>query len=204
MTTAEPAAASTSTQRLARAISEVLSPVVVLPACTFIVSVHASKGWLSGLAQGGLAVFFAVGFPYAILLSWVRSGRLTDREIRDRHQRPTIMLITLASVTFGLAALSLLHVPAVLLAHMAAMVAGLAATLFITTRWKISIHTACLAGAITSLSLIVAVWALVAAVFLAPLVWSRKVLGHHTIAQALAGVVLGASTTFVVLFGIQK
>lgn len=193
MTAIEPAASQTGAHRLARVISDVLSPIVVLPACTLVVSIHASQDWLSGLAYGAVAVFFAVGFPYGVLLFWVRSGRLADREIRDRAQRPAIMLITLASVTLGLATLWFLHVPRDLFAHMAAMVTGLTATLAVTTTWKISIHTACLAGAIVSLSVLVTPWALGLTPLLVPLASSRMVLKHHTLAQVGAGGVLGAA-----------
>lgn len=202
MTTTAATANQTRAHRVARAISEVLSPIVILPACTFVVSVHASQAWPAGLTYGAVAVFFAVGFPYAVLLSWVRSGRLADREIRDRAQRPAIMLITLASVSLGLAALWALHVPRDLFAHMAAMVAGLATTLAVTTKWKISIHTACLAGATASVSILVTPWALLLTALLVPLASSRMILKHHTLAQVGAGAVLGAAVAAAVILAV--
>lgn len=199
MTAVDSLASGTSTHRIARIISDVLSPIVALPACTFVVSIHDSTTWLSGLTHGAIAVFFAVAFPYAVLLSWVRSGRLADREVRDRAQRPAIMLITLASVSLGLAALWFLHVPRDLFAHMAAMVAGLALTLAVTSRWKISLHTACLAGAIASVFILVTPWVAVSTALLAPLAWTRMLLKHHSLAQTCAGVALGGTVAAVVV-----
>ncbi len=175
----------------ARIISEVLSPIVVIPAGTLVVSVSGS-GWLRGLAYGSVAVFFAAVLPYAVLLSWVRSGKVADREVRIRQQRPAILSLTLGSVAAGVAVLWLLHAPRDLFALMVAMVIGMAATLAVSTRWKISMHTSCLAGVITSLVILLSPWASLLAALLAPTAWCRMLLKHHTFRQVVAGVCLGA------------
>jgi hypothetical protein len=182
----------------ARIISEVLSPIVVIPLGTLIVSVHAS-GWVRGLAYGAVAVFFAAALPYAVLLSWVRSGKLADRDVRIRQQRPAILALTLCSVSIGLGALWLLNAPRDIFALMAAMLAGMTATLTISTRWKISMHTSCLAGVITSVSLLVSPSSALLSATLLPAAWSRMLLKHHTWAQVLAGTALGVAVAAILL-----
>jgi len=191
MTSIDADARETSKHRVARPVSEVFAPVVVIPMCTFIVSIHGASSWPSGLALGAVAVFFAVALPYGVLLAWVRSGRVDDREVRVRAQRPAILAITLASVATGLGLLWWLDAPRDLFALMAAMVAGMACTLAISTFWKISMHTSCLAGAITSLAILVTPWAAGLATTLPPIAWSRMLLKHHTKSQVVAGAALG-------------
>lgn len=197
MTVTDDAAQGART-RVARVISEALSPIVVIPTGTLIVSVHAS-GWAGGLAYGGVAVLFSAALPYAVLLSWVRAGKVADRDVRIRAERPAILGLTLCSVVAGLGILWLLSAPRDLFALMTAMVAGMVATLTISTRWKISMHTSCLAGVVMSLALLVSPWTALLAVALPPTAWSRMLLKHHSAAQAVAGAGLGALLAATVL-----
>ena len=178
--------------RVARVVSEVLAPIVVIPLVTIVVSVHSADTLLRGLGFAAVAVFFAAGLPYLALLAGVRRGRFADRQVRVRAQRPALLAFTLASVVAGLVALQMLQAPRDLFALMAAMVAGMAITLLVSNFWKISIHTSCVAGVIASLALLVdaSAW------WLSPLVvltgWSRTLLRDHSIAQVAVGTIVGA------------
>jgi hypothetical protein len=141
--------------RVAWIVSELLAPIVVILLVTVIVSVHAATSLLAGLGYAAVAVLFAAGLPYAVLLIGVRRGRFEDRQVRERAQRPALLAFTLASVAGGLVVLRLLDAPRDLFALMAGMVAGMAITLLVSTVWKISIHASCVAGVITSLALLV-------------------------------------------------
>ena len=178
--------------RVARVVSEVLAPIVVIPLVTIVVSVHSADTLLRGLGFAAVAVFFAAGLPYMALLAGVRHGRFADRQVRARAQRPALLAFTLASVVAGLVALQVLQAPRDLFALMAAMVAGMAITLLVSNFWKISIHTSCVAGVIASLALLVDARAW----WLSPLVvltgWSRTLLRDHSIAQVAVGTVVGA------------
>jgi len=177
--------------RLARLVTEAMSPVVLIVFVTLIVAVH-SAGVLRGLALGLVAIFFAGGLPYGLVLIGVRRGQLTDHHVSRREQRPRMMAITLASVAVGLLVLRWLDAPRALFALMAAMVAGLVVALAITSYWKISIHAAAAAGTVASLVMLVSVWWLL----LVPLVvltgWARVVIRDHTPAQVSVGAIVGA------------
>jgi membrane-associated phospholipid phosphatase len=178
-------------RRIARLVTEVMSPVVLIVVVSLIVAVH-SAGAGRGLALGLVAVFFVGGFPYALVLIGVRRGLLTDHHISRREQRPRIMAIALASAVAGLAVLRWLDAPRALFALLAAMVAGVAVALAVTSFWKISIHAASAAGTVACLAILVSPWWLV----LAPLVvltgWARVEIRDHTPVQVSVGAIVGA------------
>ena len=108
-----------------------------------------------------------------------------------REQRRVPLLFAVACVVTGLALLALLGAPRQLLALVIAMFVGLIVTLTITLAWKVSVHAAA-AGAAVILTLVlgpvlVISWPLVGAVG-----WSRVRLRDHTLAQVVAGAVMGA------------
>jgi membrane-associated phospholipid phosphatase len=157
----------------------------------FIVAVHSS-GVMRGLALGLVAIFFAAGIPYGLVLIGVRRGRLTDHHIALRDQRPRMMAIALVSVVSGLLVLLWLDAPHALFALVVSMVAGLAVTLAVTSFWKISIHAAVAAGTVASLAILVGPWWLI----LLPLVvltsWARVEIRDHTPVQVVVGAIVGA------------
>lgn len=185
-------------RRMARLVTEVMSPVVLIVVVTLIVAVH-SAGAVRGMALGLVAFFFAGGLPYGLVLIGVRRGLLTDHHISRREQRPLIMAIALASVVVGLLVLRWLDAPRALFALVVAMVAGLAVALAITSFWKISIHAASAAGTVACLAILVSPWWLL----LAPLVvltgWARVEIRDHTPVQVSVGAIVGAGVAAGVL-----
>lgn len=185
-------------RRMARLVTEVMSPVVLIVVVTLIVSVH-SAGAVRGLALGLVAIFFAGGLPYGLVLVGVRRGVLTDHHVSRREQRPKMMAIALASVVVGLLVLHWLDAPRALFALVVAMVAGLAVALAITSFWKISIHAASAAGTVACLAILVSPWWLL----LAPLVvltgWARVEIRDHTPVQVSVGAIVGAGVAAGVL-----
>jgi membrane-associated phospholipid phosphatase len=145
-----------------------------------------------GLALGLIAVFFAGGLPYGLVLIGVRRGRLTDHHISRREQRPPVMAIALVSVVSGLLVLRWLDAPRALFALMAAMVAGLIVALVITSFWKISIHAATAAGTVASLAILVSPWWLIASPLVVLTGWARVEIRDHTPVQVLVGSIVGA------------
>jgi hypothetical protein len=176
---------------MARLVTEVMSPVVLIVVVILIVAVY-SAGVVRGLVLGLVAIFFAAGFPYGLVLVGVRRGRLTDHHISLREQRPRMLAIALVSVAAGVLVLGWLDAPHALFALLAAMVAGLAVAAAITSFWKISIHAAAAAGTVASLAILVSAWWLL----LVPLVvltgWARVEIRDHTPGQVCVGGIVGA------------
>ncbi len=176
---------------VARLLTELLAPIVLIVALLFAVAIHASPSVGRGLLYGTITAFFAGGLPYAIMMLGIRRGHLGDRHLTKRQERPLMMVIGLGSVTVGLLLTWWLGAPRALFALVAAMVAGVAIALAITIFWKISIHTACAAGtlAILVLEFGASMWGLIPLVV--AIAWARVTLKDHSIAQVLAGGVVG-------------
>jgi len=176
---------------MAGLVTEVMSPAVLIVFVTLIVAVH-SAGAARGLALGLVAVFFAGGLPYGLVLIGVRRGQLTDHHISRREQRPQVIAVTLASVAAGLLVLRWLDAPRALIALVAAVVVGLVVAFAVTLFWKISIHAAASAGTVASLTILVSPWWML----LVPLVvltsWARVEVRDHTPAQVSLGAIVGA------------
>jgi membrane-associated phospholipid phosphatase len=77
------------------------------------------------------------------------------------------------------------------------MLGSVAVLAAITTVWKVSIHCAVASGSVTLLALLFGPWVTPAYALVALTAWSRVALKDHTIAQVLAGIVLGAAAAAV-------
>jgi hypothetical protein len=176
---------------VARLLTELLAPIVLIVALLFAVAIHASPSVGRGLLYGAVTAFFAGGLPYAIMMLGIRRGRLGDRHLSKRQERPVMMVIGLISVAVGLLLTWWLGAPRALFALVAAMVAGVAVALAITIFWKISIHTACAAGtlAILVIEFGPGMWYLLPIV--AAIAWARVALRDHTFAQVTTGAIVG-------------
>lgn len=181
-------------RRIAHLVTEVMTPAVPVAAVILTVAVD-SAGALRGLALGLVAIFFAAGIPYGVVLMGVRDGRLTDHHLSRRDQRPPMMAIALASLAAGLLVLRWLDAPRALFALEAGMVAGLTVGLAITSFWKISIHTAAASGTVASLVILVSIWSLILVPLVALIGWARVEIRAHTPEQVLAGALLGSLVT---------
>lgn len=192
MTTTTKPAVSTRTGTLAaQAITEVTSPAVFSSVLPLLVGTHAAG--THGLLTGIVAAVFTGAVPYAFLLWSIRRGTVADRHIRQRTQRAVPLLFGIASVVLGLLLLLALQAPQELLALVGAMLAGLAVVLGITTMWKISVHTGVAAGSGVILAMTYGpVVVLPTLIAIAAIAWARVALTHHTPAQVIGGIVIGA------------
>jgi hypothetical protein len=178
--------------RLARLITEVLAPGVLVTALPLVAAARVSRSPQQFLLWGGTALLFCAVIPVGVIVNGVRRGRLTDRHVGDRTQRARPLLTGLASVAVGTALLAALRAPAELFAVIVVIfVVGAACTL-VNHWWKLSIHAAVAAATTAVLVLLFgpalhAAWLLVAAVG-----WSRVVLRDHTWPQVVAGALTGA------------
>jgi membrane-associated phospholipid phosphatase len=146
----------------------------------------------AGLGWGLLAALFTAVLPTLFITYGVRRGRWSDRTVGARRPRLVVLAFITASVATGLILLLVLGAPRLLTGYLAFMLASVAVLAAITTVWKISIHCAVAAGSVAILALSFGPLVLPAYALVALLGWSRVVLKDHTVAQAVAGAVLGA------------
>ncbi|MEH0842581.1 phosphatase PAP2 family protein [Micromonospora sp. CPCC 205711] len=183
--------------RLARLVTEVTAPAVLVTALTVAVAWHGAGG-PHGLAWGLLATVFASGIPFAYIVGSVRRGRLTDHHVGLREQRRVPLLFGLASAAAGLALLAALGAPRPVLALVAAGVVGLVVAVTVSHWWKMSIHSAVATGTVVVLALTFGPRLLVVAPLLPVVGWSRVRLRDHTVAQVVVGGAVGGLVAGVV------
>ncbi|WP_396027505.1 phosphoesterase PA-phosphatase [Actinoplanes sp. TBRC 11911] len=184
--------------RLARLVTEVFAPAVLVAALLLLVGWQAGgSGW-----WGVPAAVFAAGIPMAYVVRGVRRGRLGDHHIPDRKLRRGPLLFGAASSLVGTALLAVLGAPRELVALLAAGLTGLFVFAVVTLFWKMSFHTGVAAGTVAVLIAVYGPWAWLAAPLVPLIGWSRLRLSAHTAPQVIAGALVGAAvagTVFPVL-----
>lgn len=129
--------------------------------------------------------------PCAYILWLVQAGKVADFHLPNREQRirPLLFSLGAAMITW----LVLYQVDAPRLLQMLASVNGVQTLLFliITMHWKISLH--CTAATILSeLAFVLLGMTAFPLTMTIPLIaWSRVYLDRHTVAQTIAGILLG-------------
>ena len=148
-------------------------------------------------------ILLAVLAPLLYLFWLVRRGEVTDLDVQLREQRMRPLLVSTAGAAAAWLALSLGTAPRLLVILAGATWLQTTLILGVTLRWKISVHCAAVAG------LAVLAWGLVGraaaplAIGVPLVVWSRVRLCRHTVAQAIAGTLLGL-TVFSTLLSLTR
>ncbi len=146
----------------------------------------------AGIGWGLLAALFTAVLPTLFISYGVRSGRWSDRNVGARRPRLLVLAFITASVAAGLILLVVLGAPRLLTGYLAFMLASVAVLAAITAVWKISIHCAVACGSVTILALSLGPLVLAGYALVALLGWSRVAVQDHSVAQVVAGSVLGA------------
>jgi hypothetical protein len=147
----------------------------------------------AGIGWGLLAALFTAVLPTLFISYGVRHGRWSDRNVGARRPRLLVLAFITASVAAGLILLLVLGAPPLLTGYLAFMLASVAVLAVITTVWKISIHCAVASGSVTILALTYGPLVLGGYLLVGVLGWARVTVKDHTVAQVVAGSVLGAA-----------
>jgi membrane-associated phospholipid phosphatase len=154
-------------------------------------------GWRAdgraGIGWGLLAALFTAVLPTLFIGYGIRRGRWDDRNVGSRRPRLIVLAFITASVAAGLVLLVVLGAPRLLTGYLAFMLGSVAVLALVSVIWKISIHCAVASGSVTILGLSFGPLVLPLYVLVALLGWSRVALRDHTVAQVVAGCVLGAA-----------
>ncbi|HEX2131921.1 MAG TPA: hypothetical protein VHH15_10185 [Actinophytocola sp.] len=178
--------------RTAALVTEALSPAVVVVALPLAVAWQAT-GHAAGATVGwGLlvAVFYSA-LPMAFVVRGARRGRWDGHWVRDREHRTVPLLMCLLSALVGMAVMVWLDAPAAVVALAWAMITTLVACLVITRWWKVSVHATVAGGAVAMVTYLYGPWLLLLVPLVALVCWSRVVVEDHTVAQVVAGALLG-------------
>lgn len=178
----------------ARLITDVLQPRNVLLAGLTGLGVAAAGDW-TGAAWGLLAALCA-GIVPAGYISWEKKrGTWGDRHVVDRTQRLPIFLVILGSIGLGSVVMILGGAPRDILVAMLALWVMTVGLLAVNEVWKISVDSAVASAMVAMPAVVHSPWWLAAYLPAVAVCWSRVRLGYHTVAQTVAGALLGLATT---------
>jgi membrane-associated phospholipid phosphatase len=180
--------------RVARLLTEVFQPPVTV-GLLLLLSPAVEPGFPGTVWFGAVAVLFVCVLPLAVVVLLVRLGKVTDHHVSDRKQRAPVLAMAVLSLLAGLGLLTAISAPRSVIVMVLAIVSGVVVLAVISLFWKISGH----AGAV-ALSTAIAVLVLgppwIPLLLLIPVVgWSRVVLRAHTVAQVVAGALVGGGVT---------
>lgn len=184
-------------ERVARLVSDILSPpllaVAGLALATRLFDSTGDYLWLV------YYLFLVIVIPMAYLLWKLYTGEISDFHVRVREQRMRPMLVSLFCALIGWISLWLGDGPRGLMIIAGLGMIQMALILLVTSRWKISGHGVAIGG-ITVFAVGIfgrEAWPLLLAI---PLVaWARVRLKRHTLAQTVAGSLLGIAMTLLLL-----
>jgi membrane-associated phospholipid phosphatase len=174
----------------ARRVTYWLEPKNWLIVTVVLIGWHADGR--AGIGWGLLAALFSAVLPTLFIGYGIRRGRWGDRNVGARRARLIVLAFITASVAAGLILLVAAGAPRLLTGYLAFMLGSVAVLALVTVVWKISIHCAVASGSVTILALLFGPLVLPLYVLVALLGWSRVALRDHTVAQVVAGAVLGA------------
>lgn len=179
-------------QRLARLISNVLSPpVMAAPVLAMGVRLSDVPGtWRYAV----MYIAVAVVTPMFHLIWLMRTGRVSDYHLADRRDRTHPFLVSIACNLIALGLVVWRDAPPIFAAVVRAALLQVVILFLITLVWQVSIHSATIASMATMAVVFFGASAMVV-LLLIPLVgWARVYLGRHTISQVVVGAAIGAAT----------
>ncbi|MEU4449567.1 hypothetical protein AB0K14_40730 [Actinosynnema sp. NPDC050801] len=186
---------------VARAVTEVLAPWVLVLGLPLLVAWRATGNVAESLLWGAVVGLTGSVIPMAVVVRGARQGRWDGHHVTNREGRLVPLLVCVASLGLGIAALVLGAAPRAMVALALSMFLSLLLCLAVTFAlpvngargWKVSFHAAVAAGAVAILTITYGPWVLLAAPLVALVAWSRVALGHHTKAQVVVGTTFGAA-----------
>lgn len=183
--------------RAAGIYSNIASPPIVFSALGFAIA-WASYPFWQGLAWGFLYGGLISGVPMLAVAFMLKTGRIGDLHIRDRRERNLPYLITVICAVIATIIAHLFGASQLLRSLLLCSIMGLAALALINLFWQISNHAASIMLATTFawFSFGPAV-ALALGPFCCLTVAARLILKRHTVAQLLAGLLVGAAPVLI-------
>jgi membrane-associated phospholipid phosphatase len=182
---------------LARIFSTVCNPFVTA-IVLYVILAHAyATDTLTFWSWLFVSSFFSSIGPmlYVLVLYW--SGRVSDLDMSVRREREEVFSAFVISYFLGAVTLYALHTPPIIYASMAGYTAAAFLVQIITRHWKISTHALGITAPLVALVVLYGQQPLPFAVLIPIVGWSRVYLKAHTVAQVLAGTLLGFLSVYV-------
>lgn len=191
-------------ERLARYVSILTSPFIVIPIVGMIVVFAVSSGLRDAVQWGSMLLLIGIAPTVLYITYGVKRGWITDMHIRLRNERLMPFVIAIVSIAVLTVSYRLLGAPHLLVAMIDTMIILGIVLALVTLFWKASIHAGVWLGSTVFLVITVGrLWAVIA--FVTPLIiWARHYRHRHTYWQGIIGAVLSAGVVALslLLFGV--
>lgn len=183
--------------RLARILSDVLSPPVLAVPIMVIGASHADAphAWRDLLLYASIAVLV----PLADLLWRLRRGDIDDVHLPERSDRTRAFAVGISCTASALILLVTLDAAPLLVALATAALVQAMVLGVITIFWQVSVHSAMAASLTTVALFVIGSHALTVAPVVPLVGWARLHLDRHTPLQVVIGALVGAGTALTVL-----
>ena len=186
--------------RWARVISNLFSPPMVWSILVFFIAFHFAENRLQGL-MWALTYGILVCLMPILFIAWrVHSGKISDLHMKERQERIVPFAVSIGCAILAWQVLRMMNAPSILPLIAAITLVELVVMLLITFAWQISMHAMSISVAVVATGI---VFGAAPALFVSPLLpivgAARLRLERHTLAQVIAGAVVGALIPLIVL-----
>lgn len=177
----------------ARCVSDVVSPPVVWALLIIPVALRHSETHVQAALFAMVFDLFTCLLPVLFIAYMVKIGKIGDLHMQHRHERYKPLLVTLGCALLNVVALHLLNAPQTVWILAVLSLVQIGAIALITLMWQISMHMMSIAGAAVASGLIFGdEFGLAFAPLIMLVAAARLKLKRHTVAQVIAGTLLGS------------
>lgn len=193
-------ASSYMNARWARVISNLFSPPMVWGILVFFIAFHYAENRLQGLMWASTYAILVCILPILYIAWRVHSGKISDLHMKERQERIVPFIVSIACAILAWQVLRMMNAPSILPLIAAVTLVELAVMLVITFAWQISMHAMSISVAVVATGI---VFGAAPALFVSPLLpivgAARLRLQRHTLAQVVAGAIVGALIPLIVI-----
>ena len=192
------------TDKLARIISTIFVPpsftIIIFTLFAFTLETESLKTVIT------ILVAFLFGFTAQIILFVVlrRRGKIVDLDASVKEERTTPFLVSVGFYLIGLIILIIFHINIISIAFWFCYISNTLVTILINKHWKISAHAMGAAGPLAALTYVFGPIALLFAIIVFLVGWSRIQLKVHNLTQVIAGVLLAFVSTYLQIYLIVR
>ncbi len=190
--------------KLARIISTLFVPpsftIIVFTIFAFVLESDPLKTLIT------ILVAFLFGFTAQIILfvALRRRGKIVDLDASVKEERNIPFLISVGFYLIGLSILIIFQVNIISIAFWFCYISNTLITILINQHWKISAHAMGAAGPLAALTYVFGPIALLFAIIVFLVGWSRIQLKVHNAAQVTAGILLAFISTYLQIYLIVR
>lgn len=182
---------------MARHLSNIISPPVMFALTGLALGIY-QRPIVPGMLWGILYGLIVTAVPMLVIVYLLRTGRIEDIHMSHTRERHIPYIVAVAAGLVGYAVITIFDGPSLLRCLAVMNIITLGTLGIINTRWLISIHATAAAATWLIMTL---VFGPIVGLILFPVAvlicYIRVYLQRHTVAQVLAGVLLGLAVVLV-------